>query len=1033
MPTTWGRFGRAPLTAASFAVARVRARPSRGLVTGLGIALAIAALFITTGTPIIAADATLRRALDELPAGERSITVAVTVNARSVDELRAMDAQVRGGLAAPGLGTVRSQVSYRALAAPDGTVFGLAGIERLAQAVVVRDGTLPQSCTPTRCEVVIAGDVASIALPQDLGLVVVGHVALTDPSLLTGQFLPVPNEVVLLGDGVEAVGAIEPLALIGRSIGWVAPIDPASIRVSEIDDVLAAAARITNLSNRAGATVDLPRDALVTARSRAATASNRVALAAAQGVVLLGAFALLAAAAARRQHRFARQLLLQRGASRATTNVFTIVEAAWPVAIGLVVGIPLGLGATAWLAERAHLDSAAIVASVLSASAARVAIGAVVLLLASAMVIAADSTLASGRPRRPWWRPMAIDGVGVGALGVGALALGRGDATPSSLVATGDPLLATLPLLAAVTAGWLAIRIVPLLIATAARLIGDRAPLSRAALGEVARRPIVPLATAGFLAAATTLGVFSLGYRSTLRAGAHDQAAFSIPFDISLTGGHALVRPPSIEPAGGWSALAPNVRSTDVLRRGVTVHSSQLTSDTVTVVGLDPSTLSLLRGWRSDFGQSPTELGKLITADGQMPPLGTEIPGDATSLVVVGKGAFDNTDITVVIARADGTWHEDAATYAAHQPDSLTVALEHGDAGGRLIGFRFAQPSRAAQLTQHRIGEGETSAASFTAEITLTAVKAMTSAGSPGRPLPIDWRGLRSDVASLTATGDGLDVAVTLQGFTALVVPKTSPSFTTLPAVVDPTTGAAAQNGVVTIDLPAGGRRYLRVVGVAIRFPGAPAQFAIVDRTLAQPSFDLLEPGFGTANEVWLAVDADHEASLATALGEAPYTDLVVARRHTLEEALRTDPLAEYTLGLFAVAALIAAVLAVAAVYLSAITDAAENSPLHRALAAEGVAPRSLSRMVRTSSIAIAICSIGLGAAGALAFLRLVTRVITVTATSTVPVPPLVARLPSGVLLVALAALFATCLVAGTVAAREARRAAQGDLLREFG
>ncbi len=108
-------------------------------------------------------------------------------------------------------------------------------------------------------------------------------------------------------------------------------------------------------------------------------------------------------------------------------------------------------------------------------------------------------------------------------------------------------------------------------------------------------------------------------------------------------------------------------------------------------------------------------------------------------------------------------------------------------------------------------------------------------------------------------------------------------------------------------------------------------------------------------------------------LHDRQFASLVIDDRAALEERIAGDPLARFTLGLFGAAAIIAAVLAVAATYLATAADAADQAPLHRALAAEGVAPRSLARMARTSSVAITIAAALLGVVGAFVLLRVVT------------------------------------------------------------
>jgi len=316
----------------------------------------------------------------------------------------------------------------------------------------------------------------------------------------------------------------------------------------------------------------------------------------------------------------------------------------------------------------------------------------------------------------------------------------------------------------------------------------------------------------------------------------------------------------------------------------------------------------------------------------------------------------------------------------------------------------------------------------------LSAITAKSS-DDAATPIDLDWAVLASDGAVVRHDGTGVTVDLRLQGTSALLLPPTPAAVKAIPAIVDPSTAAAAAatGGRVGIDIPGGGSTDLVVAAVARRFPGAPARFAITDRGLTELAFDLLDPGYGSADEVWLSMSRGDERTVTQALARPPLNDLAVARRSVIEDRLTSDPLARFTLGLFGVAALIAAALAVAAIYLSTADDAADQAPLHRALAAEGVPPRALSGMVRTASIAVAVAAILVGTIGALLLLRVVTRVIAVTATSSVPVPPLLGDFDARDLVLAVVVLVVPCATAAALAARAARRAARGDLLREFG
>ena len=132
--------------------------------------------------------------------------------------------------------------------------------------------------------------------------------------------------------------------------------------------------------------------------------------------------------------------------------------------------------------------------------------------------------------------------------------------------------------------------------------------------------------------------------------------------------------------------------------------------------------------------------------------------------------------------------------------------------------------------------------------------------------------------------------------------------------MVDPSTARTAINGIIAIETSSG-RLQVRPTAIASRFPGAGARFAIIDIATLQPALDLLQPGSGTANEVWLAADSGaHERLLATKLDGAGFESVNVDRRSTRQTALATDPLSVVTLLILMSSALVAIVLGACAV-----------------------------------------------------------------------------------------------------------------------
>ena len=106
-------------------------------------------------------------------------------------------------------------------------------------------------------------------LDPALGIEVVGRAQLTDPVLLAGTFDPGPDVPVLLSSDVDGLNAHEPTVLFQRSYGWVASLDPDTLRVAGLGSLLRAAAAAADDAERSGMVLTAPDDALVSAAGRA--------------------------------------------------------------------------------------------------------------------------------------------------------------------------------------------------------------------------------------------------------------------------------------------------------------------------------------------------------------------------------------------------------------------------------------------------------------------------------------------------------------------------------------------------------------------------------------------------------------------------------------------------------------------------------------------------------------------------------------------------------------------------------------------
>jgi hypothetical protein len=441
---------------------------------------------------------------------------------------------------------------------------------------------------------------------------------------------------------------------------------------------------------------------------------------------------------------------------------------------------------------------------------------------------------------------------------------------------------------------------------------------------------------------------------------------------------------------------------------------------------LDPATLSNLHGWRSSFGPGPNVIAPLIDA-ATPPPIGTAIPDDAASIAFDGSG-FDNLHISAVIARVDGTWHE--LTLDEVLDNAIRTELTPGDAGGRLVGFRVAQPPEESARIEHHIGEGNTSEEARPIDVVLQRVE---TASSDGRATSLALRGdqLRAADAVVEEEADGaVRVSGSILGVSILVTPLGPGQDDPVSAVVDPVTASTAVDGIIVAETSSGTVR-LRPVAVVDRFPGFGSRFIIADIDALEPALDLLQPGAGTANEVWLATDSPgDERALASRLDDPTFDVVDVDRRVDRQTALASDPLAVVTLFILVASAVVAMLLGACAVILGAAADAAEDRPLLRMLALERVRGRRLVTMVAGKSMAAVVIAIPLGLVGGRWLLQIATRLVAVSATSVLPNPPLRLAVPWLVIAAVSLVLLVVLSLGSLWGALAARRVPSDDLMR---
>jgi hypothetical protein len=303
-------------------------------------------------------------------------------------------------------------------------------------------------------------------------------------------------------------------------------------------------------------------------------------------------------------------------------------------------------------------------------------------------------------------------------------------------------------------------------------------------------------------------------------------------------------------------------------------------------------------------------------------------------------------------------------------------------------------------------------------------------AGGATRQVALDPTGFGAANARVERNGGEVHVTGSILGAAILVTPSGPGQAEPLPAIVDPSTARAARDGVVIMETSSGTIRVRPVVTVQ-RFPGVGGRFAIFDRDALQPALDLLQPGAGTANELWIAADrSDHERQVAAALEAPRYGAIQVDARSERQHALATDPLSIVTLFVLAGSALVAVVLGALAVLFGAAADATDDRPLLRMLALERIRGSRLTAMVAGKSLAVVLVAIPLGLIGGRWLLQVATRLVAVSATSGNPNPALRLSVPWMVVTMLCIALVFVLFVSAVTGASSARRVPREDLLR---
>ncbi|HSS55693.1 MAG TPA: hypothetical protein VLK79_13680 [Gaiellales bacterium] len=1015
------RVATALLAPISVAAARIRRRPQRGLLAALGIAAATAMLAATIVGGRVSSELSVQRALAAVPVDQRAMRVLWS--GAPAGGYRAVDPPATRALAQLAPGPAVRTVLYRETRFENSRIAVVTGVNDIASWVTLTSGRLPRSCTPSRCEVVqVAGAPMPVAAAGPTRLVRVGtgrltsalpFGSLTDLGVSAGHHTP---PATLVSGNVEQVSQLPGLAPIYRTYSWTRPIDPHRVHSWDVGSLLGREARaLTGLSSGFSQwSISAPDQALIDATDRSDTAGARLTLVGGEVATLLLAFVVLAANALRGDAVAERRRLERRGARRGQVWLFALAEGGWIALLGVLAGALAGIVIGVAVCNSAGLPPGAVMShSLLTGQALLLGLAALVV---SVLLVVVVLLLPDGPTR---YGGVLADAVAVAGLAALALAAARGATSIGSTTdARSDPLLPLLPLLVALVAGVAVARLLGPAMRLLERRVRGASAAVRIAVVSVAREPLPAAIAAAFLAVALGLGFFATAYGQTLRTGQSDQADFVVPADVTLAEGPQLVRPLDAASLEQYQRLAGGTVAMPVLRLSATAATTGTRPVDITALALPAKDIPDLR-WRSDTSNiSQATLARRLTPAGDVSMRGPLL--DGSGLLRLAVDVTGSPVTTALVLQTDRQSFVSLPMGAARVGHSqLERRLPARLAGSRLVAISIDRTAADSKIAIHQQGEGGA----------VSGIKGSVLLGplTLGAAPVTDWSGWIGR-GGLVAGGPGAPVRFVITGATHPLLRPVQPSDgRPVPVMVSPDLARAAVGGLVRLTF-AGISVPGRVVAVGRRFPTVTGSFAAADETLLATALNADDPGSAVPSEMWLrARNADRVAALNAQVTRPPYDSMTRSSHAGTLATLRSDPLSRGIRLVLEGAAALALLLSLAALLLSVAAAVRDDRVALFDLEAQGVGPPTLRSQLRLRAAIVTAVGLVVAVVIGVVLSTATVGLVQVTASATVPVPPLERHLAWPVVL---AGLVGFLLLSALAVALSTRAAFSADLPR---
>ena len=837
---------------------------------------------------------------------------------------------------------------------------------------------------------------------KQLGLVVTGTAELIDQRP-TGTGLIAADTPLLLAADPTGLADLESLSLFGRNTAWYGTLDGRSIAAvgaARFTRVLADISESVNATS-GPLTINWPSDAVIAASDRATAGADQLAvLGAGSGSLLLG-FGIVVAAGMRRRQQLVGRLLTRRGASTPQILITTAIQPLFAVIVGVLAGAAAGVVVVGWRGrELLAAPWAAAIEAVRSEWPALLGLALAAIVITVAVARWPEE---SGRSTQ-----LVVDAALLAAVAVTVLIV------VSNSQGSAGPLTASVVALLTIATGLVAARLWRPLAALASR----RRPAHitwAAALAGGRRRPLLPMVTAAFVAAACCSLVFAGAYQQSLRQSALDQAAQQVPLDVSVSPSAQVAVPSDVVDAGALRAISDQVQIYPVVRSTVTAFAGSSLASALPLTGIDPQALTEIHEFAATTGTklSATELAGRLSADngGSNGPV---IPAGTRRLSVPAHGA--NSDIVVGVWVATGNGREFMIPLGEHGSE-LIAELD----GTQELTVRAVEVAESASFQMHRqhgVGEGQNDKGLASGDLRLGQMQA------DGRPLDWSWSAWGSDRAKVSATEDSLSAHYQI-GETRVVI---VPGFASLAAApplavaVDAATAARASttgNFGITVN---GRTLAAKIVAVLPRLPGVGDSFVLADRAAVTAVLSRIAPGTAYVSQLWIAAPDNTLDQVRAALAGSRAVTATVTYRSDLARTITDDPVATRSILLLTIAGVIALLLAAVSCAAAVRANLDEAAAEHLALELDGLGPASLRRVLLIRAGLVLGLGVLVGVLGGLVLAAVAVRLVVTGPGGTAVIPPLRVVVAAGptVVVVAAAALLglAGCLLVAVSAFR---------------